>query len=133
MMIANTPERLAAMVRVDLPFPIPLHACFRNVAGKGRVRTSRYLAYSKNASKELLVQRPAKIKGPVSVHVSLVAPDARARDGDNLLKCLFDTLKHNGLIEDDSNRIIVRHSLVWAPHGPPCTVIIQQAVEALAA
>lgn len=123
----------AAMVRVDLPFPIPLHACFRNVAGRGRVRTERYLKYSANASKELLVQRPGKCVGPVSISVSLVAPDARARDGDNLLKCIFDTLVHNGIIEDDSNRVIVRHSLTWAPYGPPCTVIIQEAVEAMAA
>ena len=43
------------------------------------------------------------------------------------------SLVHNGIIEDDSNRIILRHSLTWAPYGPPCTVIIQEAVEALAA
>lgn len=124
---------MTALVRLELPFPIPLHACFRNVPGRGRVKTERYAKYSDNAAKELLVQRPGRIKGPVSVHVSLVAPDARARDGDNLLKCLFDTLVKNGVIEDDSNRVIVRHSLTWAGYGPPCVVIVQEAVEAMAA
>lgn len=120
------------MVRVELPFPIPLHACFTNVKGPGRVSTSRYKAYTKEAWAVIAQQRPQKLKGAVSVFVRLVAPDKRERDADNLGKCVLDTLKTNGLIENDSNRFVRRLTFEWASDGPPCVVVIQ-AAEALAA
>jgi len=33
------------MTRIELPAPVPLSACFTNVAGRGRVPTKRYLAW----------------------------------------------------------------------------------------
>ena len=71
--------------------------------------------------------------GAPNARAGLKAPDKRARDGDNLLKCLFDTLKTNGLIEDDSNRVVRRHELVWADDGPACVVLIMPFSESLAA
>lgn len=123
----------SAYVRVELPWPVPLHDCFTNAPGKGRVPTKRYAAYRKEAGQMLMAQRARPVRGPVSIHIQLVAPDRRVRDGDNTLKCIFDTLKHFGIIEDDSNRVIRRHELVWANDGPPCVVIVQEAVEVMAA
>jgi len=42
------------------------------------------------------------IHGPVKVIVEYYPPDRRARDLDNLFKCLFDSLVKAGCIEDDS-------------------------------
>lgn len=122
-----------AMVRLELPFPVPLHDCFTNAKGRGRVPTKRYTAYRKEAGLMLMAQRARPVEGPVSVRIQLVAPDKRVRDGDNTLKCIFDTLKHFNIIADDSNRVVIRHELIWVPSGPPCVVLVQEAQESLAA
>ncbi|GAA4108697.1 RusA family crossover junction endodeoxyribonuclease [Aminobacter aganoensis] len=121
------------MTRVELPFPVPLHDCFTNVKGRGRVPTPRYKAYGREAWAVIAQQRPNKLKGQVSVYVRLVAPDKRARDADNLGKCILDTLKANGLIEDDSNHFVRKLSFEWAEDGPGCVVLIQQTEQGIAA
>lgn len=113
------------MTRIELPFPVPLHALWKVHKGGGGKPTPRYAAYGKEAWAMIAQQRPKKLKGPVTVDIFVVAPDARARDGDNLLKCLFDTLKNNGVIEDDSLKIVRRHSLEWMDSGPPCVVVVR--------
>lgn len=113
------------MIRIELPFPVPLHALWLKHKGGGGIPTPRYSAYGREAWAMIAQQRAGKAKGPVSVHIRVVAPDRRVRDGDNLLKCVFDTLKTNSVIEDDSNRIVKRHELVWADDGPPCVVLVQ--------
>lgn len=121
------------MTRIELPYPVPLHACFRNARGRGRVPTDRYLSWQKEAWAMIAQQRPQRIKGPVSVMVQLVAPDKRARDGDNLLKAVFDALTKNDIIIDDSGAIIRRFTVQWADQGPPCVVLVQPYEESLAA
>jgi len=121
------------VIRYELPFPVPLHALWLKHKGGGGVPSPRYQSYGREAWAMIAQQRAGKARGPVSVYIRLVAPDKRARDGDNLLKCLFDTLKNNAVIEDDSNRIVRRHELVWASDGPPCIVLIQEASEEMAA
>lgn len=118
-------------VRLELPFPVPLHALWLKHKGGGGIPTPRYQAYGREAWAMIAQQKPGKIKGPVSVAIRLVAPDKRKRDGDNLLKCLFDTLKRNGIIEDDNNRVVTRHSLEWALTGPACVILVQAREEDL--
>lgn len=121
------------MTRVELPFPVPLHALWIKSKGGGGIPTARYQAYGREAWAMIAQQRPQKAKGPVSVFIRLCAPDKRNRDGDNLFKCVLDTLKNNGLIEDDGNRFVKRAGFFWAEDGPPCVVLIQpiEASEAL--
>lgn len=121
------------MIRVDLPYPIPLSACFTNVRGRGRVPTARYKAWQTEAWAMIAQQKPKRIKGPVSIYVQLVAPDKRARDGDNLLKSIFDTLTKNDLIVDDSGSIIRRFTVQWVEAGPPCVVLIHPYEDEVAA
>lgn len=118
------------MTRLELPFPVLLR--FTNVKGTGRVPTSSCMAYGREAGALIARQRPRKLKGQVSVYIRLVAPDRRARAADNLGKCILDTLKANGLIEDDSNRFVRKLSLEWADEGPGCVVLIQQAGQVVA-
>jgi crossover junction endodeoxyribonuclease RusA len=120
------------LIRFELPFPVPLSACFTNVPGRGRVPTPRYKAWQIEARQSIDKQRVQPIAGQVSVFIRLVAPDKRHRDAGNCDKAIGDILVKAGIIKDDSNRYIRRLTYEWAEDGPPCVVVIQQA-EALAA
>ncbi len=122
------------MVRVDLPFPPPLSACFTNRVGVSkktgkqfvsRVTTSRYEKWQRHALQEIQAQQPERLKGEVSVYVRLVAPDRIARDAGNLDKAIMDILVTSGVIVNDSNRYVRRLTFEWADHGPECCVLIQ--------
>lgn len=117
------------MTRFELPFPVPLHALFIKRWGGSGAPTERYKNYGIAAWEAINKQKPQKVKGKVSVYFRLVAPTRAARDADNLGKCLLDTLKTNGIIEDDSNRYVRRLTLEWAEDGPPCVVVVQPIEE----
>jgi crossover junction endodeoxyribonuclease RusA len=121
------------MIRIELPFPVPLSACFTNAPGKGRVPTPRYKAWQTEALWSIKAQHIKPISGRVSVFICLVAPDKRHRDAGNCDKAIGDILVKAGIIKDDSNRFIRRLTYEWADDGPPCVVIVQEAAEALAA
>ena len=114
------------MTRIELPFPVPLSACFTNAKGRGRVPTKRYETWKAEAAWMIASQKPTPIKGEVSVSVRLVAPDKRHRDAGNTDKAVLDAIVRAGLIEDDSNRFVKRVSYEWAASGSPCIVLIQQ-------
>jgi crossover junction endodeoxyribonuclease RusA len=120
------------MIRIEIPFPVPLSACFTNAPGKGRVPTSRYKAWQTEAMWSIKAQRVKPVGGQVSVFIRLVAPDKRHRDAGNCDKAIGDILVKAGIIKDDSNRYIRRLTYEWAEEGPPCVVVIQEA-EQLAA
>lgn len=122
------------MVRIDLPFPPPLSACFTNRVGKSkktgkqfvaRVTTKRYTDWQKQAREMISEQRPGKLTGEVAIYVRLVAPDRRERDAGNCEKALLDSLTKAGIIPDDSNRYVRRLTFEWHDHGPECVVLIQ--------
>jgi crossover junction endodeoxyribonuclease RusA len=121
------------MIRIELPFPVPLSACFTNAQGRGRAPTPRYKAWQTEALWSIKAQHIKPIGGRVSVFIRLVAPDKRHRDAGNCDKAIGDILVKAGIIKDDSNRFIRRLTYEWADDGPPCVVVIQEATEALAA
>ena len=57
---------------------------------------------------ELMVQKARPISGQVMVSIDLKSPTKRAYDIDNRAKAVLDLLVKNGIIEDDSNRILKR-------------------------
>ncbi|APX88668.1 hypothetical protein BV394_02080 [Brevirhabdus pacifica] len=120
-------------ISLNLPFPVPLSACFHNVRGRGRATTPRYAAYQREAGKMILAQGSPKVAGPVVLEVDFTAPDRRARDGDNLLKCVFDTLVKAGVIEDDNNRVIVASSFRWVHDQTPCRVTVRPVAASVGA
>ena len=121
------------MTRLELPFPVPLSACFTNAPGKGRVPTKRYKAWQTEALWMMKAQRAQPVDGRVSIFIRLVAPDKRHRDAGNCDKAVGDILVKAGIIKDDSNRYVRRLTYEWADEGPGCVVLIQQAEEAIAA
>ena len=112
--------------RLTLPFPVPLAACFTNQKyGKGRTKTDRYKAYQHEAGQMLMFEQKAKpMQPPYHIDVYLRAPDKRRRDGDNTLKCIFDTCVKFGILKDDSNHEIHSFSVAWVEDGDPCVIQI---------
>lgn len=93
--------------------PVPLSACFINVRRNGRADSERYGAYKRTVDKDLAQNWRGTLGTPyqptftgnVKVRYTVRRPDRRARDLDNLLKALNDTLTRNHIVQDDS-RII---------------------------
>ena len=112
---------------INLPFPVPLRACFLKSKGGSGIPSKRYAAYGREATGMILEQGAPKVSGPVRVEISLCAPDRRRRDGDNLMKCLFDTLVRNRVIEDDSNAVVTGFSVEWVADAAPCRVRVVAA------
>lgn len=130
------------MTRIELPAPVPLSACFKNVwvrsktTGKvvqTRAPTGRYMAWQSEAMKMIMAQKAKPIKGRVSIYVRLVAPDKRHRDAGNTDKSVMDVLVKAGIIEDDSNRFVRRVTFEWRDEGPACLVVVQEHAEEMAA
>ncbi len=86
-----------------------------------------------DAGEAWLKQGSPRVRGPATISVALRAPDRRARDAGNLHKCLLDCLVKLGVIEDDSNRIVVAEVWRWAPSGLPCLVTIRPAAHGMPA
>lgn len=132
------PERL----RLELPFPIPLSACFKDVSFKSRkppfrlihtrAPTSRYEAWQKKAERMIFLQTrgmPRNAAGillpmRVDVTIRLVAPDKRERDADNNGKSVMDALTKNLIITDDNNRFVRDLKFAWRDDGLPCVVFL---------
>lgn len=129
------------MIRLELPFPPPLSACFKDVKirtkGGGfftsRAPTGRYLGWQKEAARSIRVASRRNdpessvvlMPGQVRVVIRLVAPDKRERDADNTGKAIMDSLVKNFIIENDSNRFVKRLTFAWEDAGLPCVVIVK--------
>jgi Holliday junction resolvase RusA-like endonuclease len=85
-------------VTLELPIPPSANALFRNVPKRGRVKTSRYEAWLKEAGWLLKSQRPEKIIGPYHITIA-VAPSRH--DLGNLEKATSDLLQAHQVIEND--------------------------------
>lgn len=83
----------------DLPWPPSVNRYYRHVGP--RVLISR----EGRKYRMMVVSRlggSPKLAGKLKLSGDFYPPDARRRDLDNLLKCLFDALVHAGVMEDDS-------------------------------
>lgn len=98
------------MTTLYLPYPPPLSACYTNASGRGRVKTRRYRAWAQHAAYTAGFAR--KIRGACAVVITIVRPDNRTRDLDNLHKPLLDFAVDKGAIEDDSKIVDLR--IRWA-------------------
>lgn len=89
------------IVTFTLPMPPSTNALYRNVPGKGRVKTADYKAWIKDAGWQMKLQGASSflyLAGPLELRISL---SAKSRiDVDNI-KALPDLLKKMGVIDDD--------------------------------
>jgi len=98
----------------DLPMPPSVNGMYRNVSGRGRVKTDPYKRWIKEAGQMLMLQWKAPrqtITNEVRVNCDLERPKVRS-DVDNRAKALLDLMKGMGLLKDDS--LVVDLRLRWA-------------------
>lgn len=111
-------------VTFSLPMPPSVNALYKNVRGRGRAKTSRYLSWITEAGIELNRQHVGTIAPPYRVDYAVGRPDMRKRDVGNLEKPLSDLLVSMDVLEDDS--LINDNRQRWCPKVPPgmvhCTV-----------
>jgi crossover junction endodeoxyribonuclease RusA len=92
--------------------PPPLSACYKNAAGRGRVKTQRYKVWE---NRHLMInpqlRGAVKFTTAVRVHIGIIRPDKRKRDLDNLLKPICDLLVAGRVLADDS--LIHELSIRW--------------------
>ena len=96
---------------LTLPFPPSVNSMFRNVNGRGRVKSAEYKAWLVEAGVMLKQQKPRPPNGRVRITVDL--DDKRRGDADNRIKPIIDLLVAHGVIPDDSKTYVKRMSIGW--------------------
>ena len=87
-----------------LPVPPSVNAAYRNVRGKGRVKTQAYHDWLENAGLYLMQQggwEEYKIIGAYKLEILL--PEAIKGDIDNRIKLISDLLVSIGAVVDDKH------------------------------
>jgi Holliday junction resolvase RusA-like endonuclease len=107
----------------ELPAPPSTNGLYRNVSGKGRVRTDRYATWANAAGWQINLQKPGKIAGKVELDI-YVQRQRSGSDISNRIKAIEDLLVTMGVIDDDKN--VERVSICWADVNG-CTVTISPA------
>jgi len=92
--------------------PCSVNAMYRNVKGRGRVKSQRYNTWLNAVNWQVAAQKPEKVEGDIEVAIFCKKPDRRKRDVDNCIKAVLDLLVSNSLIEDDSK--VQRVSAEWS-------------------
>lgn len=127
--MTSSPKHIGSAVAegFTLPFPPSVNALYRAVGGRS-ILSAGYRAWKTEAGTELMIQRPKKHAGPVSVEVALCPPDKRRRDIDNAgFKAVLDLLVTHQIIEADDSTIVRSIKASWVDAGPPCTVYVENA------
>ena len=92
-------------IGIHLPMlPPSVNSLYRNVPGRGRVKTARYKDWLTAAGAIIQTQLRSneRIEGPYALRLRAFRPDKRRRDLSNLLKSTEDLLVALGIVQDDS-------------------------------
>jgi Holliday junction resolvase RusA-like endonuclease len=108
-------------VRLELPLPPSVNSAWTNVVGVGRVRSTGYRRWHKQAMDELMLQKPGRVSGKFCIVVKLGRIKRRA-DCDNRLKGILDLLS-NVVTDDDA--MCERASIGWADDVPAERVVVE--------
>jgi crossover junction endodeoxyribonuclease RusA len=110
---------------LTIPYPPSANRLWRNVPGKGTLKSALYRAWQTAAAVSIRQQTREKIAGPYCLSLEAERPDRRRRDLGNLLKATEDCLVDCGVITDDSlsERIVMEWS-AKAPAKPGALNII---------
>lgn len=90
-------------IRATLPYPPTVNHYWRHVVCRGRVCvyvSDEGRAYRRRV--QVAMAGAPTLSGRLRVIVRVCPPDHRARDLDNLMKCLLDSLTAAGIWGDDS-------------------------------
>lgn len=99
-----------------LPPPISTNNLFRNVEKVGRVATSDYKAWQRDAAARLQAQRPLpEFIGPVSITIFVGEKGVGQMDSDNTAKAYIDQLVKAKVIRDDKRKWLRSTRVMWTP------------------
>ena len=101
-----------AAVTFTMPVPPSVNELFRNVPGRGRVKTRVYDNWRAHALTVLRLQRVPRIEGCVLVVFGVERTSSRA-DIDNRVKGMLDAIVEAGIIGDDSQ--VTGFCAAWTP------------------
>ena len=88
-------------IQITLPWPPSVNHYYRKVGR--RMLISRRGRMYRQAVCAIARQFEIKPFGcELKITIDAYPPDRRRRDGDNLLKAIFDSLQHGGIYKDDS-------------------------------
>lgn len=114
-----------------LPWPPSANRIWRNVPGKGTLKSREYrlwIASAMGSIAAVAVSRPCMVKGPFHVTILADRPDRRRRDLDNLAKPILDVLTASAIIEDD--HLAATISLAWSDLPPAKPGLVRVSVVA---
>lgn len=114
---------MGGVVIIRLPYPVSVNAMYRNVRGRGRVKTKKYLDWIGRSAFSY-------IKKPFDecvVHIKVKRPDKRKRDIDNIAKGILDLLVHCCVLSDD--RCVEKLIIEWVYDGPDGATIEIRKIE----
>jgi len=111
------------MSSFTIPLPPSVNSLYRNVPGKGRVKTQRYHTWLNAAGWAIKEAKPEAVRGDYIMTLICQRPDRRRRDLGNLLKAIEDVLTAHGIIEDDS--LAAEIHMRWAGQGHECAVRLE--------
>lgn len=101
---------------VTMPVPPSVNQLYRNVPGRGRVKTRHYADWVAQALRQLRTQNWDYVPGRTVVCMKIPRPAGRkSGDLDNKCKAALDLLVKAGVMDDDKN--VVGIAMCWAPAG----------------
>lgn len=112
------------MTQLHLPFPPSANRLWRNVPGKGTLKSREYREWLERAANWLVGQRYAEFPGAYRLRIVATPPDRRGRDIDNLIKPVSDLLKMAGIVADDKYARFVSAEWSDSPPAKPGQVIV---------
>jgi crossover junction endodeoxyribonuclease RusA len=89
------------VIKLELPWPPSLNHYYRHVGPRVLISKAGR-AYRDAVIAKMRAENVQKMRGDVELVIDAYPPDNRRRDADNIEKCLWDSLIHGGLAEDDS-------------------------------
>ncbi len=102
----------ASPITFTMPVPPSVNQMFRNVRGKGRVKTGHYEQWRATCATSLRLQQIASIPGPVVVLFGVERQSSRA-DIDNRIKAMLDAIVAAKIISDDDQ--VTAFAASWLP------------------
>ena len=98
-----------------LPSAISTNNLFRNVKGRGRVKTDEYAKWQTRAAELIAIQRRHSFTMPVKITLFVGEVGIGNMDSDNTAKAPIDALKKAGVIRDDSRKWVRATECIWMP------------------